>query len=497
MSEVAARHSGDLTGQLIAIDQILQPAIKVQVSPSAAALPAVQHTSWMLMNMLSRLDRIIREISLSCPGSVSLAGRIVPLVDRHLFLDEALEAGNVAIGVVPLGSASPDITVHVGPVPDSNADLNVYGEAWWGGVLQGRIDYSGTSQLPFGPYAAACIAVGEIFKRARMLASRRIERRQVFVSMWSYNAGTQPDRGGPDELPPVDLSCSALAGVGAVGSTLLHALWTTRARGSLRIADNDLAGIDKTNLNRYSLFGSCSVGHQKASEAARILEDASFGIDPINDGFERLYDDNTMRPVIVASAVDTNSARSNIQNRYAPRILSASTSDLRAEVLRCGPPGVGACLACFNPPERSPADEELISRLQESPERICHVASAVGIGVSEIQDWLSSPEKCGETSTRILEELQRSENEPARFAVGFVSVIAGTMLASELVKTLGMSESSILGNKYNRAVFQFFDPLSYTNRAHQYLRDPACHKCAPLTPALEEWKRRFDSSFNN
>jgi hypothetical protein len=494
MSEVAARHSGDLAGQLLAIDQILQPAVRVQVSSSAATLPAVQHTSWMLINMLSRLDRIIREISLVCPSSVPLTGRIVPLAGRQLFLDEALEAGNAAIGVVPLGSAVPDITLQVGPQPDGNLDFNVYGEAWWGGIFQEPIKYTGISRLPFGPYMAACVAVGEIFKRARMLTSRRVERRQAFFSMWSYKASVQPDRSGLDVLPLIDLSRSALAGVGAVGSTLLHTLWATDMTGLLRIADNDPAGVEQSNLNRYPLFGSASVGRQKASEAARVLEDATFQISAFDGGFERIYADNS-RPVILVSAVDTNIARSNIQNQYAPIILSASTSDLRAEVLRCGPPGVGACLACFNPPERAPTDEELRINLRKSAENILQIASTTGFDVSDIQEWLSSPQKCGETSTRILEELQRSVHEPERFAVGFVSVMAGTMLAAELVKTAGTLDASVLGERSNRAVFQFFDPLGYTNRSTHYPRDPECPKCAPQTPASEEWKRRFENAW--
>jgi len=46
------------------------------------------------------------------------------------------------------------------------------------------------------------------------------------------------------------------------------------------------------------------------------------------------------------SPLDTNRARQALQGHYSPLILSASTFDLRAEVLRAGPPGLGACLRC-------------------------------------------------------------------------------------------------------------------------------------------------------
>ena len=51
------------------------------------------------------------------------------------------------------------------------------------------------------------------------------------------------------------------------------------------------------------------------------------------------FEDLGITPGILVSAVDTNRGREALQNRYPPRILSASTRDLRAEALRAGPPG--------------------------------------------------------------------------------------------------------------------------------------------------------------
>lgn len=71
------------------------------------------------------------------------------------------------------------------------------------------------------------------------------------------------------------------------------------------------------------------------------------------------FQDSPDIPTLLVAAVDTNRAREALQQRYPPRIISASTRDLRAEVLRVGPPGIGACLRCYNTPEPITADETL------------------------------------------------------------------------------------------------------------------------------------------
>ena len=62
--------------------------------------------------------------------------------------------------------------------------------------------------------------------------------------------------------------------------------------------------------------------------------------------------------MLLILALGTNRARSAQQDHYLP-VPSASTRDLRAEVLRIGAPGRGACLRCYNSPEPFVADDNL------------------------------------------------------------------------------------------------------------------------------------------
>ncbi len=72
--------------------------------------------------------------------------------------------------------------------------------------------------------------------------------------------------------------------------------------------------------------------------------------------------------------------------------------------------------------------------------------------------------KCSETGDRLVDD-----SIPA-FAVGFVSVLSGTLLAAELLKTISQNRGP-LNEGCNRAVFQFQNPSATTNRADFYPRD--------------------------
>jgi len=78
------------------------------------------------------------------------------------------------------------------------------------------------------------------------------------------------------------------------------------------------------------------------------------------------------------------------------------------------------------------------------------------------------------------------------FAVGFTSVMAGTLLAGELLKDY-LSDAGPLDSSAQRALFQFFRPLAHTNRAAVYARDPKCPACVPTQTPCKIWKNRYEA----
>lgn len=484
---VSSRHESDLGGRFLPFGGTDQVEVTVVVAGERAHLASVQHGAWMLLNLLSRQQGIVSRIGLICPPDVAQAGRITPLANHALDLRRALIAGNEAIGVIP---AIPDKVVGrslvVGATGRAEPDrLYLVANGWCGGISVSPVEVVGQqSALPFGPYIAACLAAGEVFKAARMKPGSYSSPESVFYSAWSRHPSSSFDLAGPVAVKrEVDI---ALGGVGAVGCAFLHTLdCCPGVSGKVLLADNDDKGLEQSNLNRYVLFGNESVGRMKATEAARLLADSSLVFDP----HDRPLEEMASIPMVVVSAVDTNPARAAIQNRYPAQILSASTHDLRAEILRCGPPGIGACLRCYNPPELAKSDQQIALEIQGmSDDELAEYAKAAGVTVIEARQWAAS-QKCGMAGEGVLKHFRESEPRPHGFAVGFVSVMAGILLAAELV--MGQLETAATIRKGNRSVFQFWSPLAATNRSSAYVRDPACPMCRLDIPAVRIWNDRL------
>jgi ThiF family len=491
---VSSRHEGDLGGQFLPFGNIEQVGVTVVVPEAVAGFPSVQHTAWMLVNLLARFEGVVHRLGVRCPEGVKLRGRIVPLAPRDADLATALITGGNAIGVIPVEKdLQCERTIVIGSAPiASQTDLFAIGSGWCGGVSVipdpiSALDLG--SSLPFGPYIAACIAAGEVFKAARMQSGKCIAPKAAFYSCWHHAAANAVIPGGPQD---VELALnSSLVGVGAVGSAVIHCLWGCPAvRGSMVLVDNDPKGLDATNLNRYSLFGKSSVGKLKASAAAAIASDALIGWAPQDVAIEA-FSLSTPR---VVSAVDRNTARAAIQFQYPARIFSGSTLDLRAEVLRCAPPSFGACLRCFNEPEKVAPDDELRSKLKAAGEtELAAMAQSVGLTIAEAKDWIGTG-RCGVAGERLLPLLRREDGDIA-FAVAFVSVMAGTLLTAELVKD-HLLHAAPLSETLQRAAFQFFSPLARSNRAASFLRDPKCPMCDPHSVAFRIWAQRYSGVSN-
>lgn len=443
----------------------------------------------MLVNLLARQEGIVARVAVNCPAGVDLCGRVVPLAVTDRDLATALLEGAAAIGAVPVtaGSAPAAMRLVVGPGPAIPGGLRVWGERAWGGYSTACVASADPeSPLPLGPYAAACLAAGYVFNTVRRPNAPR--QPAAFYSLWSFTASAaRPtalmDTGPHDAAARLDL---VLAGCGAVGSAWLHTIWAAAGlSGRALIADADPEGVDLSNLNRCVIFGSASLGLRKASAAADICADAGVALVP-HDGLAEEMGE--LRPLLL-SAVDTNSARRAVQGLYPPHVISASTEGMRAELLRCDPVAGAPCLCCFNPPEAELPDAELRRRfLAASPGRQRELAEAAGQTIADAIAWATEG-VCGYAGDRVMTHMRTQEPAARAFAVGFVSVMAGLMLAAQTFKH-ALGEGPVAG-RVSRAVMQFVDPLAATNRPRHYLRDPSCAMCSPATPAGAIWAKRY------
>lgn len=494
MGRLSDRHEGTLDGRLAPVDAVRPATVSVEIAPDTALLPSCQHTIWMLVNLLARQELIVERVLLDCPAGVPLVGRVVPLAGRDTDLRTALLDGAAAIESVPVVAAAQPaagaIRIVVGPGPTVEGALRVHGERWWGGIAHGPIDGPhADSTLPYGPYAGACLAAGEVYKAVRLAVPTPVA--AAFYSTWSLRAAAaQPaatEDIGPHAIDGVEID-AIIAGGGAVGNTWVHATWATDGIGGrVVVADSDHRGVDRTNLNRCPTFGAASIGKPKATEMATICQDATFEIAPFDGPVGEVED----RPAVLVSAVDTNASRRSVQALYPPRLLAASTHNLRAEVIRSDPGAGAPCISCFNPLEADVPDADLRREyLAAEPGERLRLAVAVGLSVEQADRWAIEG-TCSYATDRLLAHLRQSHEGPRAFAVGFVSVIAGTMLATQTIREI--IGDRCLDGTLSRAVMQFLDPTATSNAPRRQRRDATCPMCDPEALAMRIWQRRWEA----
>lgn len=220
----------------------------------------------MLTNLLARAVGAVASLTVSCPESGLLPGVFPGYAVGSPLLPAVLKPAE-AIKGVPLApvTQAPErsFVIGIGGIEDAHLFL-VFGD-WWGGITSTAYEDS-AAILPFGPYIAAAHAAGQIFRASR----GRTEFVPFIYDGWQHITTTEI----PISPPPVPVRLTSnllLAGVGAVGTATMLALWATPGlEGTVQIADGDT--VDLTNLNRCVLFDTSSTGLPKATTAANALE---------------------------------------------------------------------------------------------------------------------------------------------------------------------------------------------------------------------------------
>lgn len=245
---------------------------------------------------------------------------------------------------------------------------------------------------------------------------------------------------------PVALGRAYLAGAGAIGNGLLWAARYLDIRGQLDIVDDDR--VSSGNLNRQIWFDTDDIGQPKVDRLAARAQPLVplLKLVPRQSRIQDLAEKSEGRwleRLIVA--VDSRRARRALQNEFPGEVFDASTTDIREIVVHHNvQPTSAACLSCIYEP-----DQEETSREQ-------HIADHLGVSVEAVRSErisaasaqviaarypaLSASELvdiaydslfkrlCAESALQTLE----GKRVVAPFA--FVSVLAGTVLALELVR---------------------------------------------------------------
>lgn len=489
-----------------------EPSYPIQVvvdfDTALTGKQGAQHLTWLLVTLLTRsTDSVIATIGISSDDAPLIAGIDPATPNGGPSLLSALKATATTFGpeAAPVIDADEltgaDLVLQIGEAASrcwSGAEiLHVSAAGWTGAVTPDATDvpaFGAAGENPFGPYVAACLAAGQVYMYARV---RDHHLQALALNTWTLSQHTD-DLGAvaaddPGE-PSVELE-HVLAGVGAVGSSLLLTLWAYRqASGTIRAADDDPKGVDDTNLNRCVPFHWTHLGLPKAITAAERLSGYhGLVIEPTVGNAQDLVDPRTH----LISAVDTPDARQALQDKYPASAVQASTSGLRLEMLRVDPTVGTACLRCFNPPREQTPDSEIRAQVADMDEAtLAAHAEAIGADTNQVREWARTG-GCGRTGDALLDHLRPSDNRDAQFSVGFMSVLAGVLLAGQVLKDAVRRASHrdhITGGvplvrREARFVTNLLDPRNALAGVRRYGRDNECPACRGTRANV--WTKRW------
>jgi hypothetical protein len=463
-------HRPDPGGKLRSAPRLRKARVQLRVSGALADTRVGQLGAWLCVNLLSRLEGLVATIELEVPpvathATLHLLGPISSPRHRHLAetltaLCSAVSAGAVDIVSGPqdtpsdveliLGGAEAEVEPGTGP-----RRVWCFGSGWRAStgtaptVAVARIE---DDTNPLGMYLAACYGVGEIFKHlkgARDDQDFTIVR--LYASLWSgANAEGWDDLEEGPSVHHLRLPVTYLAGAGAVAQALLLAVATATAGiDYLTALDRDCIG--DSNRNRYvlTLAEHARAQVNKAKLAVEFL--SAFGISAYGQPlFWFSYIEHTqphpdpdlrrqeadLKYRLVLSCVDRNSARQEIQRTWPQELLGASTESLRAEAVYYDRRTTTACLSCHNPVQPF---EDVVKALREQLTELTRTQrqehlQRLGITQDTIDSalrYLDDPQ-CGELGESVLRKF--AEDGPPGFAVGFVSVAAGMLLARHWIR---------------------------------------------------------------
>jgi hypothetical protein len=241
---------------------------------------------------------------------------------------------------------------------------------------------------------------------------------------------------------PFDFGSVFLAGAGAVAHGFVLGLMQLASRGTLHVADPDVA--KGGNLNRCYFFTESDIGANKAERLCENAAKAAPGISfvPHSKRLASAVSDTGLALERLVSTVDSRRARRDLQDEIPREVFDASTTGIEEVVLhfndiRCD----GVCMSCVYHRERNEAAREE------------HIAAGLGVPIEKVREnWideqaaqviaarhpdLSAAAIAGEAYDSLFKErcgqgrLLGGGDEDVLAPFAFVSAMAGIYLALE------------------------------------------------------------------
>ncbi|PDT35838.1 MULTISPECIES: ThiF family adenylyltransferase [Sinorhizobium] len=431
---------------------------------------ARQHLLVCLVNLLARLHGSVKTIKLQVSGDITVPLPHAPPLGNAFAAMENLAAWANG-GRIPVLAATgeSDITIDISYNPVEGAHLYACGAGWksWIGVRPPDFALGEDEPGCLGPYFAATMLAGEVFKMSKGLIKGRYATNDAY-SLWTGEVGAWDDLADGPPVRGTSLPAVYLVGAGAVGQGVMQVL------GASELADAYVVTIDHvhhdkegTNLNRCFLAGIEDILEPKVDVVSRYR-----GLTNLN-GFEfkgRLGDyligekvglrpdlveaERADRYDLVVSAVDINRSRQDIQGLSPTIVIGGSTDSLRAQATSYGVVENAECLGCWNEPEDDRARAILLEASLRSlsvEERRHRLAGQVGDLDAALAYLAAAKPRCGQLGESDVRSFTTAVSP--EFSVSFVSMAAAVMTAARLFTVIMWPHEA--GRRAAKGLFQF------------------------------------------
>jgi molybdopterin/thiamine biosynthesis adenylyltransferase len=224
-------------------------------------------------------------------------------------------------------------------------------------VTSGPADISGPCNLynPIGALAAACLGIGQVFKRLIRLKAERGDMLNGFSFSLRTYAESASDYGQsiPEKLPH-DL---LVVGAGAIGNGIIHLISRLPFMGTITVVDREL--FSEENLGTCMLISTEELQKPKAVCLATILTKCGITADGFVGTFERYARELQHFPKLVLNGLDNIDVRHEVQRTLWPNVvIDGAIGDFMCQVSRHPWPDDIACLIClFQQPPGRPAED--------------------------------------------------------------------------------------------------------------------------------------------
>lgn len=509
LDQLADRHlRADPQGVLAELGEVRAGAVLVQVSPTMATAPGTQHLVWMLVSLLSRQFKIVKEILLDVPdaalhAAVAPFGRKATLVETleecvRLVSGPHVKVNRLEAGVVP------NVALTIGDGTSlAPRHWRLYADGWRFFVgLHGEVPATPPkSALSIGPYLCASYAAGEVFKLMRGMKPDKGEFILThFASVWTMSCAESWDQliNGPDAEEFGVLPHFYFAGAGAVAQAAALCLGSSNFKGSCSAVDQD--ALDLSNDNRYALSTRDDDGASKVDLMQSYLRSCGFDCQAIpswwqdfavssgkhapNDAVRAL--ERAYKFPIVLSCVDENVPRHALQNALPQLLVGGSTDGLSAKASIFDFGSGSSCLKCHNPIQsRNAIVQGRIAALQQRiGEQRAAYAREFSLSDRDVE-LLLGPGGCGKLSEG---DLDRFASGSPEMSVGFVSAAAGVLLAVQFLRYLRLGAA--MGTREGTMAVATFARAKI--RSMHVGRDHACDCALNLKT---RWQRFWPGSY--